>query len=61
MKLELLNKGSNTVGASRNKAALASAKKNIWRGKFDRRKRPRDEDMLIELALTPAHGMNDRK
>jgi hypothetical protein len=57
MKLELLQSGSNSVRTSDKKDALTK-KKNIWRGKFDRRKYPRDEEQLIEPPR--AAGSNNR-
>lgn len=57
MKLELLQSGSNSVRTSGKKDALTK-KKNIWRGKFDRRKYPRDEEQLIEPPR--AAGSNNR-
>ena len=60
MKLESLNKGNTIGGASCAKVPPASAsKKNIWRGEFDRRNGPREEDMLIEMTPTPSASPPD--
>ena len=60
MKLESLNKGNTIGGASCAKVTPASAsKKNIWRGEFDRRNGPREEDMLIEMTPTPSASPPD--
>lgn len=53
MRLELLSKGSNTIVSGRDKPEPATGK-NPWRGKFDRRRRPRDEDGLVELSPQPS-------
>jgi len=61
LRLELLSKGSNTISAGRGKASLAAKSENPWRGKFDRRKRPRADDGMIELTPQNSSGASDNK
>jgi len=49
MKLEVFSKGSNTIGTNRGKAEPVNGK-NPWRGKFDRRRRPRNEESAVEFT-----------
>lgn len=59
MKLELVSKGSNVIGANRGKPSQ-SASSNPWKGKYNRRKYPRDSESNIDIAPVDKSAANNR-